>query len=181
MAKSCGSGKIRRKSYERKAHSRKSYKKGSTKVRGSYVNRTHVPSTCVKDTGKPGKTPKSQRVLPKPGEKLHLSKFGYATHKAPAERHKALREASRSENPLMVLKRLNLLANYQADPRAKAVMREDVDYMSMEYKKYKRSQGRVSSKKSSKVRKGSKKSSRKGSKKSSRKGSRKGSKKGSRK
>jgi hypothetical protein len=81
----------------------------------------------------------------------------------------------------MVLKRLNLLANYQADPRAKAVMREDVDYMSMEYKKYKRSQGRVSSKKSSKVRKGSKKSSRKGSKKSSRKGSRKGSKKGSRK
>lgn len=179
MPKSCGSGQIRRASYDRKAHSRKSYRRGSTKVKASYVDRTHVPSTCVKDMGKPGKTPKSKRVLPRPGEKLHLSKYGYATHKSPSERHAALMRASKEsgEPMLAVLRRLNLLANYQSDPRAKAAMREDVDYMSAQYAKYKRSQSRTSSKKRSRSsRKGSKKS-RKGSKRSQRRTSKKGSKK----
>ncbi len=181
MPKSCGPGQIRRASYDRKAHSRKSYRRGSTKVKGSYVDRTHVPSACVKDMGKPGKTPKSKRVLPRPGEKLHLSKYGYATHKAPSERHAALMKAAeKSGEPMLtVLRRLNLLANYQADPRAKAAMREDVDYMSAQYAKYKRSQGRTSSRKRSKSsRKGSKKS--KGSKRSKR-SQRRTSKKGSKK
>lgn len=165
MAKSCGRGQIRRKSYERKAHSRKSYtRKGSIKVSGSYVNRTHVPSACTKDMGKPGKTPKSKRVLPEPGDKLHLSKYGYSTHESPVKRHNALMKASKDEPMLAVLRRLVLLSNYQADPRAKAVMKEDVDYMKGRYAMHKMSQRR-SSRKSS--RKGSRKSkSRKESKKS---------------
>lgn len=164
MAKSCGRGQIRRKSYERKAHSRK----GSIKV-----SRTHVPSTCTKDMGNPGKTPKSKKVLPEPGDKLHLSHYGYSTHNSPAARHTALMKASKDEPMLAVLRRLVLLSNYQADPRAKAVMKEDVDYMKGRYAMHKMSQRRS-------VRKSSRKGSRKGSKKS-KGGARKSSKKRSKK
>ena len=184
MSSRCEPGQILRKSYNRKAHSRKSYRRGSTKVKGSYVDRAHVPAACVKDMGKKGKTPKSKRILPKPGEKLHLSKYGYATHKASSQRHAALMRAAKEsgESMVNVLRRLNLLANYQADPVAKAAMRDDVKFMSEQYAALKRSQGRSSSRKGSKksYRKGSRKSSRKGSKRSQRRTSKKESKKSKR-
>ncbi len=47
LGRTCPRGKIRRKGYTRK-------------------DGTRVKPGCVKDTGKPGKTPKSKKVLPKP-------------------------------------------------------------------------------------------------------------------
>lgn len=71
---SCPKGKIRRSSYNKKAHLRRSYKRSSGKrVGSSYVSRTYVPSTCVRDTGKPGKTPSRQRILPPIGKKIHFA------------------------------------------------------------------------------------------------------------
>ena len=167
MAKSCGTSKIRRNSYRRKSYTRAD----GTRVKGSKVN-----SSCVKDMGKPGKTRKASRVLPKPSGKLHLSKFGYAVDRSDEDRHAALREAVKStKDSLEVLRHLNLLRNYQATPEVKAIMSADVDYMSTLHSKVKKVQARTAS------RKGSKKSSRKGSKRSSKKRSRKGSKGGAKK
>lgn len=161
---SCPKGKIRRVSYSRKGYTRKAYtnKKGS-RVHSARISRTRVPSACVKDTGKPGKTPSYKKVLPKPSKNMSLSKYGYSTHKSASIRRQALKKAS-GNKPLPVLRRLNLLANYQADPTAKAAMREDVEFMSNFYKQYKRQQSRTTSKKTSN-RKGSKKGAKKGSRK----------------
>ena len=168
MPKSCGPGKIRRVSYKKKSY---------VKADGTKVKATTVPSSCVKDMGKPGKTRKASRVLPKPSGKLHLSKFGYAADRSDEDRHKALREAVKATgDSLEVLRHLNLLRNYQSTPEVKSVMSSDVEYLSKLHSQSKAVQARQSSRKGSKKssRKGSRKSSRKGSKKSSRKGSKKG-------
>jgi hypothetical protein len=187
---SCPKGQIeregyKRKAHSRKAHSRKSYKKtngtkvASSHVRGSYVDTTEVSPTCVPDKGKSGKTPESEKVLPEPGKELSLSKYGYTTHASSAKRQHALMSASKNTDPLKVLRRLNLLRNYQADQNAKSKMSSDVEFMKDIYATYKIKQGRMN--------KGSKKGSRKGSRKMtggkrrSSKGSKKGSRKGSRK
>jgi len=65
---------------------KKSYKRSDgTRVKGSFVARTKVGRSCTPDKGKPGKTPKSQRILPKPGKDISLSKYGYSTHKSKKE------------------------------------------------------------------------------------------------
>lgn len=139
MAKSCGSGKIRRKSYTRKD------------------SKKRIPSACVKDMGKPGKTPKSKRVLPEPGDKLHLSRYGYSTHKSDLERQKALMKATKDEPMLSVYRRLVLLSNYQSDQAAKKTMREDVEFMKAKYAQRKGSKKKFrKSKKSKKSRKSKK-------------------------
>lgn len=172
---SCPKGQIKRSSYTRKGHTRKSYtRKDGTRVRGSYVDRAKVPSGCVEDTGAPGKTPKSKQVLPKPGKEISLSRHGYSVHKSESKRHAALKKAAEKTKPLKVLRRLNLLANYQANDDAKETMREDVEFMKKVYAQHKMKEGRTSKRKSS--RKGSKRRSRKSSRaKRSRKGSKKGS------
>jgi len=133
---SCPKGKIRRSSYMRKSHSRKSYRRSEgVHVRSSYVDRARVPSACVPDKGKPGKTPKSKRILPKFSGELSLRHYGYTTSKSSAERHSALDKAAKAtQNPLEILRHLNLLRNYQADPHAKEVLGKDVKYMSEQYK-----------------------------------------------
>jgi hypothetical protein len=162
---SCPPGKIRRSSYVRKAHSRKSYSRGSKRVPASYVSRTRVPSSCVPDKGAPGKTPSRKRVLPKLGREISLSIYGYETDKSATARHAALKKASDKHDPLKILRRLVLLSNYQADPTAKKVMKDDVEFMKKVYQQYKVSSGMVG--------RGSKKSSRKTSRKASKRGSRK--------
>jgi hypothetical protein len=139
--------------------------------KGSLV---YVQSACTPDKGKPGKTSESQKVLPKPGDKLHLSKYGYSTHASSTKRHKALAAAAADNDTLEVLRRLNLLRNLQGDDDAKITMSQDVEYMKRMYAAHKMERMKGS-------RKGSKKRSKKESKKRSRKGSRKGSKKRSRK
>ena len=156
MSKSCGEKEILRASYNRKSYRRKS---------GSRIAATHVKASCVPATGKAirrgSKTPKAERVLPKPSEDVSLEAFGYGTHQPTHIRHKALEAASKKFGSLPILRRLNLLRNYQAHPAAKKVMSADVEFMSVLHAR------RVSRKS---------KGSSKGSRKSSRKGSRKGSK-----
>jgi hypothetical protein len=138
---SCPSGKIERAAYTRKGYQRKSYSKksksGSKKIKGSYVSRASVPKSCVPAKGKAikrgSKTPEREKVLPKIGKELHLRKYGYATNKSDAVRQAALRAASKDNSELIVLKHLNLIRNYQADPDAKRIMGKDVKYMSNKY------------------------------------------------
>lgn len=189
---SCSRGKIERAPYVRKAHSRKAHsrsayktasgtKVASTYVKGSYVDKTYVPKTCVPDKGKHGKTPLEERVLPKPGKELSLSRYGYSTDLSKELRHKALMSASRDNDELVVLRRLNLLRNYQADAKAKKRMSDDVEFMKKAYVVYKEKQGRGSKKNSRGGRKISKRTSKNISKKVSKKGSKRASKKISRK
>lgn len=177
--KKCPSGKIIRRAYSRKGHKRSSYrKKSGKKVSATRVSRTRVPSSCIVDRGRPGKGP---YTLPKIGKPGLLSKHGYSVHASEATRHTALKRAMEEEKPLGVLRHLNLLRNYQADKKAKAIMSKDVEYLSNVYARHK-SRKSASKRKSRKgSRKGSKKRSRKGSKKRSRKGSKKRSRRGSKK
>lgn len=138
---SCPSGKIERAAYTRKGYQRKSYSRksrtGSKKIKSSYVSRTSVPKSCVPAKGKAlkrgSKTPEREKVLPKIGKELHLRKYGYTTNKSDAIRQAALRAASKDNSELIVLRHLNLIRNYQADPEAKRIMEKDIKYMSIRY------------------------------------------------
>ena len=137
----CKRGHIRRNGYWKKGYLRKAYtRKDKTKVKGAYVDRAWVPSTCIKDMGKPGKGPK---ILPPVGKELKLSRYGYSTKKTQMERRKSLVKASKSNNPLKVLRHLNLIRNYQADKTIKSTMAKDVTFLSGEYAKFKEQQGRA--------------------------------------
>src|SRR5437660_908045 len=125
MPKSCGPGKIRRSPYTRKAYRRKSFSKISRSgkkisIKGSYVKRTKVGSTCVPAKGKAlirgRKTLEREKILPRPSGKLHLRKFGYTTKASEPERQMALSHAAKEVGDLEVLRHLNLLRNFQADP-----------------------------------------------------------------
>jgi hypothetical protein len=141
----CPPGKILRKSYHRKGHTRKSHKSGKKHVSGSFVSRTFVPASCVKDRGTPGKTPKSERVLPKIGKKISLRQYGYSVKKNQSKRHETLRKASKKEGHLNVLRHLNLVRNYQPQDKTgksiKKKMTKDIEYLSQQYKKYKKKEG----------------------------------------
>lgn len=112
----CPSGTIRRRSFQRRAPNSQ--------------RRVSVRSTCVPDTGAPGKTPANRRILPRPGDIISLRKFGYSTHSGDRSRQSSLRRAAERHGSLKVLRRLNLIRNFQPDPEAKEVMSEDVNYMS---------------------------------------------------
>lgn len=151
--KSCSAGKIKRSPYTRKAHERKSYSRKGSKgnsvhIKGSYVNRTYVPASCVPAKGKAitrgYKTPKAQRILPEPGKEISLGRYGYSTHKSASVRRSALRKAAKAHGDLKIERRLVLLSNYQADPRAKRTMKDDVKFMSLMHAKHMREQGRKS-------------------------------------
>jgi len=134
---SCPSGKIERAAYTRKGYQRKSYSKNSGSKKRSYISRAYVPKSCVPAKGKAirrgSKTPEREKVLPKIGKELHLRKYGYATNKSDAVRQAALRAASKDNTELIVLRHLNLIRNYQADPEAKRIMGKDIKYMSAKY------------------------------------------------
>ena len=136
----CPKGKIRRKSYVRRSHMRQPYRSKSKSkskrksVMGSYVDRTRVKSRCIKDRGKPGKGPKT---LPPIGKKGFLRRHGYSVKKTVAQRERSLKRASKEENPLAVLRHLNLIRNYTADKKSKRVMSRDVNFMSKHYKETK--------------------------------------------
>jgi hypothetical protein len=140
---SCKKGEILRASYVRKAHSRKSSLKRTVKIK-----KTYVPSACVPAKGKAlsrgSKTPEREKVLPKLGNDVHLSKYGYATNKSITERHTALKSASIKHGDLVVLRRLNAIRNYQADPKAKSIMSNDVKYLSLRHAKRLEQEGKKS-------------------------------------
>lgn len=131
MPQKCEPGQIERIGYKRRPYKRRSYvRRDGIVVRTSNVGQTSVPPVCIKDVGKSGKGPKT---LPKLRDNLHLSKYGYAVHKPDNVRRAALRAASRDFNTLEVLRRLNLIRNYQAVPENKEIFSEDVEYMKKLY------------------------------------------------
>lgn len=139
MSKKCKSGEILKDGYVRKAHKRNEYKRSNgVVVKSSRVPETHVAATCVKDTGKPGKGPK---ILPKLNDNLKISKYGYSIHKSEPVRRAALREASRDNDTLEVLRKLNLIRNYQSDKKNKEIFSKDVEYMKKLYAKSKKQRG----------------------------------------
>jgi len=150
----CGPGKIKRSAYNRKAHERKSYSKTDRagnviRIRSSYVSRAHVDPACVPAKGKAilrgSKTPKAERILPKIGKEIDLHSFGYGTHVASKKRQSALEKASKKFGDLKVLRHLNLIRNYQADPSAKKVMSTDIVFLSGMHNEHLRKEGRRAS------------------------------------
>lgn len=99
---------------------------------GTYVAEHYRKAVCVKDTGVPGKTPKSKKVLP-PLEKGGLGKYGYENVKKTkaGDRRKSLTKAVKKEGYLPILRRLVLVANYNknSDVEAHKRMRADVEWM----------------------------------------------------
>lgn len=136
----CGPGKIKRKGYRRKGYLRNEFTRGDgVHVPSTYVSASRVPSTCVKDMGKKGR---GEKTLPTPGDEIHLSRYGYGIHKSQSERRKALRKASGDFNALSVLRRINLLRNFQPVPEIKKIFSKDVEYMKRYYARIKKqSQG----------------------------------------
>lgn len=117
---SCPKGEIRRDAYSRTSASGK---------------RTRVASTCIKDRGEPGKGP---RTLPKLGDDVHLSKYGYRVDKPQEKRRESLKRAARKHGTLPVLRRTNLIANYSKSEKDNYKrLRSDVEFLKREYKKEK--------------------------------------------
>ena len=119
--KICDSKKILREGYERKAYKRKN---------GTFVHAAYIKPTCVKDMGRPGKGPKT---LPKPDKLIHLTNYGYSVHAPDKKREAALLAASKDYGILPILRRINLIRNYQAVPENKLIFSKDVDYMKKLY------------------------------------------------
>ena len=119
----CPKGKILRSAYKRKAY---------TRADGTRVKAVHVKAGCVPDKGKPGKTPAKAKVLPKPTPGA-LSKYGYYNVKRTlaAARHKELTKAVKDAGYATIIRRVNLVANYNklSDPRTHKVMRSDIAWM----------------------------------------------------
>ena len=103
LGRTCPRGKIRRKGYIRK-------------------DGTRVKAGCVKDTGKPGKTPKGKRVLPKP-KKGDLSCRGRDwSHKQKASTRRGILKCivekklrGKVDPCRTAILNLNLLANFTED------------------------------------------------------------------
>ena len=98
-------------------------RKGYTRSDG-----TRVKASCVVDQGKRGKTPKSERVLPKPkAGKL----MGWKTKLSAAERHAILRQVARKHGCKDAVLDLNLLANYtkRTSPKTHRTARADMAWL----------------------------------------------------
>ena len=115
----------------------------NTILREGYTkkNGTRVHSTCIKDVGKSGKTPKNAR-LPTPSDDLHLSKYGYDVHASNEKRNNALANAvlgiekekkiTRKDAVRKILRHLNLLSILQrnTNPKISAILKKDSEKMS---------------------------------------------------
>lgn len=126
MVKTCPRGEILRKGYVRKAYKRSD---------GTVVKSKRIAATCVPDKGKPGKTPNSKKVLPKP-KQGGLSKYGYSNIKTAGavKRRAALTIAVKDLGYAPVVRRLNLISNYNknSDPFAHRLLRSDMAWMKKE-------------------------------------------------
>jgi len=115
----CKRGQIKRQSYKRS-------------------DGTRVKAACVKDVGKPGRTPSKKRILPAPGKDMSLRKYGYSTKKSSRQRRRSLKMASKDIGTLPVLRRTVLIANYSKwNEQTEKKMRDDIEYLKKEYKKEK--------------------------------------------
>jgi hypothetical protein len=101
----------------------------------------HLKSTCIPDVGKPGKTPKKERI-PSPSADMHLSEYGYKTTDSVEKREAALKKAvskmpkekniTKREAIVKILRHLNLLATLQryTNPALSKLLKADSEKMS---------------------------------------------------
>lgn len=96
--------------------------------RNAYVREdgTHVKSSCVPDTGAPGKTPASQRWAPvlKPG-----ALGGWHKEESPTVRRGKLVQLLKKEPCITVLRRINTIANLTTDKETETKLRADYKYV----------------------------------------------------
>lgn len=78
--------------------------------------------------------------LPKLNHTISLTKYKYHIKETTAVRQKALRDAIKEYGTLKVLRRLNLIRNYQSNPKIKKRFDKDVLYVEMLYEKVKKTQ-----------------------------------------
>lgn len=102
-------------------------KKGQILRRGYTTKRgIHVKPSCVKDTGAPGKTPKSKRWLPDLGPRP----LGRWSKRLPASlRHQSLARKTEERGCLRVLRDLNALANVTRDQATQSLLRQDYKWL----------------------------------------------------
>ena len=113
MPQQCPEGQIRRKAYTRK-------------------DGTFVKSTCVKDRGLPGKTPLKRRSLPIP-VKGALGKYGYSNiaKTLARDRREALLKGVKDTDYATIIRRINLIANYNknSNPEVFKRIKSDITWM----------------------------------------------------
>jgi hypothetical protein len=141
MTTKCPAGTILRKGYTRKSYTRSD---------GTFVKGSKVPPKCVKDTGLKGKTPSSKKVLPKP-VKGNLGKYGYFNIKSTnaSLRRQALTKGVKKEGYATIIRRVNLIANYNknTDPKAHAIMKSDIKWIQNNLYNYSKAAAKKTSKK----------------------------------
>ncbi len=92
--------------------------------------RVHVPATWIKDVGKPGKTPKSERWAKiEPG-----ALGGWSKDMSEKARREILRGIVQRESYASVVRRLNQLANLTTDARTKRTARADMKWLKQTYR-----------------------------------------------
>lgn len=123
-------GKIWRAGYTKKAYT---MVRDGKKIK---VKSSKVAPSLVKDKGKPGKTPKSKKVLPKL-EKNVLGKYGYhdVKHMSSVERHDALKKAVKAKGVRKTYGHIIVAASYvkNTSPSTYKKMRSDVKWMHKKY------------------------------------------------
>ncbi len=82
---------------------------------------------------------KSRKLLPKLGNDLHLSNFGYSLAGSKRQRQQSLKKASKKAGTLKVLKRTNLIRNYSKSNKDNYdKLSQDVEYLKTAYLKEKK-------------------------------------------
>ena len=85
-----------------------------------------------------GKSKASRKTLPPLDTEIKLSDYGYSLQKRPKERKSSLKRASKKNNTLAVLRRVNLIRNYSKSvPENYNKLSQDVEFLKKEYKKEK--------------------------------------------
>ena len=95
----------------------------------------------------------SKTKLPELSSDISLRDFGYSTLKSTASRRLSLKKASRKKGTINVLRRLNLIRNYNINSEIEPILSSDVGFMSNMYKQVKNTgqiPSRVQSRKDSK-------------------------------
>ncbi|MBT3407085.1 hypothetical protein HN415_00210, partial [Candidatus Woesearchaeota archaeon] len=104
------------------------YRKAYTKKNGIHIKGKYIKQTCTKDMGKPGKTTKSKKVLPKVENKGFLTNQGYKESNSFKERKKALDKAIEQYGALKVQRHIGLIRNYaKGEPKRHKLLTKDFE------------------------------------------------------
>ena len=119
---------VRQKGYTRKTKSGKQitvYPKATSTV---------VPSTCIKDLGKPGKLPEGAPQIG-PLRKGEMKKYGYGYKLPERERRIALKKAIHDKGALNIYRKLDAIdkLSERTNPRASGIFRKDKNWIRSVY------------------------------------------------